>query len=276
LEDPRISRMYLAMIGRGFERALGRFGIAIHEKGRGKLTQLKTHLGSPAHPGPVQGPQPGGQDPIILTREQQTAALSPEFLSATLLPGRGMNVLQITAYLPGKGEVPLLQSPSLVDAATAMSGIEADVNGEASLAVGGAIEVPWAGQISGASLPGGTSVLANWHGRGVTLPVNSSVNGTSSVGGLLLRRGADSAKQSSITDGGLAEATFNADDFDGHWPSRTEVKTTVLLGAHAIDITVVAHNVGTRAHGYRMASAFPASERKTCTGYPPPTLEHPD
>jgi hypothetical protein len=37
----------------------------------------------------------------------------PEFLSVTLLPGRGMNVLQITAYIPGKGEVNLLASPSI-------------------------------------------------------------------------------------------------------------------------------------------------------------------
>jgi len=37
----------------------------------------------------------------------------PEFLSVTMLPGRGMNVLQIKAYIPGKGEVNLLASPSV-------------------------------------------------------------------------------------------------------------------------------------------------------------------
>ena len=49
-------------------------------------------------------------------RSQIGGGSRPEFLSATLLPGRGMNVLQITAYLPHKGEVSLLASPTLGDA----------------------------------------------------------------------------------------------------------------------------------------------------------------
>src|SRR6185312_6319250 len=58
-------------------------------------------------------PLVGGQKAIELRRLQSGTGAKPEFLSVTLLPGRGMNLFQITAYLPGRGEVPLLTSPPL-------------------------------------------------------------------------------------------------------------------------------------------------------------------
>ncbi|WP_263381665.1 aldose epimerase family protein [Granulicella arctica] len=289
------------MIERSFGRVLGRFrtgawlrssvtwivllvvalvgtGIAIREKGRGHLHKLKTELGERPPVVVVSTPQPGGQDAVVLTRAQQEAGITPEFLSATLLPGRGMNVLQIMAFLPGKGEVPLLDAPSLQDAARSMTGIEGDVNGEVSLAMGGAIEVPWAGQVSGAALPGGTSVLANWRGRGITLPVNSAQGGSagaqgtgtqSSVGGLLLKDAADSASPSVMPDGGVVQGVFNAGSFEGHWPSKTEVRTTVLLSARTMDVTIIARNVGSEPEpmgiGWRPRFAIPAGQRSQVT-----------
>ncbi len=288
--------MYLAMIERSLDRVFGRVrnggwlrssvtwivllvvlllgaGIAIREKGRGHLARLKTELGAPVPTPVVNAPQPGGQDPIVLTRAQQSGAITPEFVSATLLPGRGMNVLQIVAYLPGRGEVSLLEAPSVAEAAAEMTGIEGDVNGEQSLAMGGAIEAPWAGQIPGAALPGGTSVLANWHGRGITLPLNSSqasgASGQSSTGGLLLKREADTAAPAVMPDGGVAQAVFNAGSFDDHWPSKTEVRTTALLSARTITLTIVARNVGSEPEpmglGWRPRFAIPAGERAQTT-----------
>jgi aldose 1-epimerase len=296
LEETRISRMYLNLIRGWFSgtayriltgawlrspitwfvlvlMALLGFGVARREKGRGHLARIKSELGAPQQQTAAQGPQPGGKEPIVLRRSEQAAGIVPEFLSATLLPGRGMNVLQITAFLPGRGEVPLLASPSLEDAASAMSGVDKDVNGEASLSVGGAIEVPWANHISGAVLPGGMAVLSNWQGRGITLPVNWMEGGTagtqSSMGGLLLKRTADAVRTNAMPDGGQAEATFNVGTFDGHWPSNTEVKTTVSLRAHTLDITVVARNVGSEPEpmgiGWRPRFALPSGERSQAT-----------
>lgn len=244
-------------------------GIAIRERGRGHLTKLKSELAGPAPVEPGPTPQPGGQNAIVLTRMQQAGGITPEFLSATLLPGRGMNVLQITAYLPGKGEVPLLVSPPLEVAAKAMTGIDSDVNGEASLAIGGAFEVPWAGQISGTALQGGTSVPANWEGRVLALPINAVSSKTdglqSSAGGLMLKLGASSSGTDAMPDGGLAQATFTTGNFGGHWPSKTEVKTTVLLSARTMDLTVVAKNVGTEPEpmgiGWRPRFAIPSGDR---------------
>jgi hypothetical protein len=217
----------------------------VHEKGKGHLTELKEQLGAPQPVVEVEAAQPGGQAAIVLNRDQSPGAVVPEFLSATVLPGRGMNVLQITAFVPGRGAVPLLASPPLAEAAKAMSGAGDDADGQASLTNGAAFEVPWAGRMTGAPLPGGMSVLANWHGRGLTLPLNwTDGSAVGAIGGLLLRRGASAATPSVMPDGGVAQASFAADDFDGHWASKTEVKATVLLSARTIDLTVVARNAG--------------------------------
>jgi aldose 1-epimerase len=248
-------------------------GVAIHEKGRGHLHQIKSQIGVVPAPTAVALPQPGGQNPIVLRRSEQTGSIMPEFLSATMLPGRGMEVLQITAYLPGKGEVSLLASPSLEDAAASMTGIDDDVNGESSLSAGGAFEVPWANHITGAVLPGAMTVLSNWHGRGLTLPVNwmkgDRAGAQSSMGGLLLRRQASNVSATPALAPDSAEATFDAGTFDGHWPSKTEVKTTVVLHAHTVDLMVTAHNIGTEPEpmgiGWRPHFAIPSGDRSQVT-----------
>src|SRR4051812_21959062 len=129
----------------------------------GQFAQLKKELGKrPVREVPVR---PGGQEPVQLQRSQIAGGNGPEFLTATLLPGRGMNLLQITAYLPQKGEVNLLVSPSVQDAAKILTGTEADVNGAKSLSMGAAIELPWAGRISGVSTPDGKDLVTIWHGN---------------------------------------------------------------------------------------------------------------
>src|SRR5579864_8886354 len=85
-----------------------------HEHRMGQFAQLKRELGK--RPVLVVPVRPGDQDVVKLERSQMVGGNGPEFLSATLLPGRGMNLLQITAYLPQKGEVNLLASPTLQEA----------------------------------------------------------------------------------------------------------------------------------------------------------------
>ena len=58
-----------------------------------------------------------GKEPVVtLERPPVTDKDKPQFLQATVLPGRGMAVLQIKAYLPGKGEIDLLNAPPLPEA----------------------------------------------------------------------------------------------------------------------------------------------------------------
>lgn len=82
----------------------------------------------PAQP-PI--PQIGGEPVVKLTRPATSNGQQMEFLSVTVLPGRGMNVFQITANVPGKGEIPVLASPTLEEAAAKLSGGSDDQNGNA-------------------------------------------------------------------------------------------------------------------------------------------------
>ena len=90
--------------------------IAAHERGHGNYHKLRERV-IPVTPEPNMETGPGGQAAVTLRRSPNAVSGEPEFLSATLLPGRGMNLLQLTASVPGKGEVPILLSPSLTDAA---------------------------------------------------------------------------------------------------------------------------------------------------------------
>ena len=62
--------------------------------------------------------QVGGADVLTLSRKATGSGSKPEFLSVTLFPGRGLNMFQVTAAIPGKGEIPLMHSPSVKDAAS--------------------------------------------------------------------------------------------------------------------------------------------------------------
>ncbi|WP_183814800.1 aldose epimerase family protein [Tunturibacter empetritectus] len=194
--------------------------------------------------------RPGGQDVITLQRTQLVGGSGPEFLSTTLMPGRGMNMLQISAYLPDKGEVNLLASPPLESAAEQLSGSGADATGTKSLAMGAAIEAPWAGRIYGARTPDG-GLTAMWRGVHLNLPTgvkdSYGLDSAVSAGGLLLKEPSNTASTNIMPDGGEARATFRPGDFDGHWLSQTEINTTVVLSGRAIEIKIVAHNIGNTA-----------------------------
>jgi aldose 1-epimerase len=216
-----------------------------HEHRLGQFGQLKRDLKKKPLQEDISTLRPGGQDVIQLQRTTFSVGDVPEFLSATLLPGRGLNVLQITAYLPQKGEVALLTSPSLAEANRLMNGSGADAAGGESLAMGGAIEVPWAGQISGTASADGKSLTAMWHGHPLSLPVAGGSR--MATGGLLLKRASTGESSDVMPDGGEAQVNFHAGNFDGHWLSQTDISTTVELSGRAIEMTVQARNTGTEA-----------------------------
>ena len=107
---------------------VGVLSFAYRERGRGNLHKLEAKIATDRTD--VAVPLPGGQEAIELTRMRLMGGTMPEFLSVTMLPGRGMNVLQITAYIPGKGEVNLLASPSIEGAESAMTGTGEDADGQ--------------------------------------------------------------------------------------------------------------------------------------------------
>lgn len=262
MDDSGIGNIYVAMVKRWFSslyhtvwrQTLMRSGmltglllllavlglaVAYQQHRQGNIHKLKEKISTEHHEAPI--PRPGGREAIVLRRSRSVQDSTPEFLSATLLPGRGMNVLQITAFVPGKGEVSLLASPTVEEAEKIMTGSGTDANGQASLAMGGAFEAPWAGRIWGASTD--DHVAAQWRTHAVTLPKGGS-GGTIANGGLLLGRQATSAGSTALPDGGQAQATFDAGDFGAQWPSKTQIAVTVLLSSRSIELTITAKNMG--------------------------------
>jgi galactose mutarotase-like enzyme len=120
-----------------------------------------------------------------------------------------------------------------------------------SLSMGAAIEIPWASRISGVSTPDEKSLSTIWHGNRLVLPTDAKdsygIGGAVAAGGLLLKQGADSVNTAVMPDGGEAQATFHPGNFDGHWPSQTEISTTVSLSGKTITIRIVARNTGDTA-----------------------------
>jgi aldose 1-epimerase len=272
LEDPRLSRMYWALLKEwAAKRRRSIWHVAVMRSGMltmlfltlllaglafgwrthrlGQFAMLKKQLRAKPKLDVVF--RPGGQDVIKLQRTQMIGGNGPEFLSATLLPGRGMNMLQISAYLPQKGEVNLLASPPLSEATEQLSGVGVDATGAKSLAMGAAIETPWAGRLSGTRTPDGADLTAVWRGVHLNLPTgvkdSYGLDGAVAAGGLLLKEPSTSVKTNIMPDGGEARATFRPGNFDGRWLSQTEITTTVELSGRAIEMRIVAHNIGDTA-----------------------------
>ena len=210
----------------------------------------------------------GGQEPIQLRRTADGLGGEPEFLSATLLPGRGMNILQITARLPGHGEVDLLASPSQPKAAAALSDTGADAHGALSSTMGAAFLTPWAGRLTGrpSGTPGVLQTL--WVGQRLTFPA-ATPGSLLSTPGLLLDRGADSTHTEGVLGSQSVEGTFHPGTFSGNWPSTGSVHVNAALNAHTMDVTVSVQNTGDAPMpvgiGWMPFFSIPSGNRQTAT-----------
>jgi len=199
-------------------------------------------------------PDVGGEKAIELRRLQSGVGAKPEFLSVTVLPGRGMNVFQITAYLPGRGEVPLLASQSVAAAAKIMNGGSDDFEGNQSFSMGGALLFPFANRLvgpvtvdkntgdhivtatrHGRSVP----VIANWHGKQPGAP-------WCAMHGQMLAAKADNVSIKAGSDSAAAIADYRL-PANGHWFSDNDVKVTVALDRDTVTAIVTATNRGDKS-----------------------------
>lgn len=184
----------------------------------------------------------------MLQRKATSNGQKPEFLSATVFPGRGMNVFQITANIPGKGVTQVLASPSLADAAAKLNGQGDDQYGNASFSFGGAFLVPYPNRIRGKLSADGKSITAEWHGKTITLPANWHGKNPGAephaMHGLILASKAEDVKTETTADGQTVTGTIHAGDFGGHWLSKSDLNFTVALTGNAVDAIITAKNVG--------------------------------
>lgn len=105
----------------------------------------------------------GGQPIVKLTRAA-AGTTKPEFTSITLAPGRGMEILQITANFPGKGNVDLLASPDLTGSKK-MLDVDDDSFGNLGYRLGAAFLAPYPNRIRGKLSADGKTIATEWEGR---------------------------------------------------------------------------------------------------------------
>jgi galactose mutarotase-like enzyme len=189
----------------------------------------------------------GGQKVVILSRTA-VSTTKPEFTSVTVLPGRGMEVLQITANFPGKGNVDVLASPDLAGAKK-MLDVDDDDFGNLGYRLGSVFLVPYPNRIRGKLSADGKTLTTEWQGRAITLPANNIGNKPGAerhaMHGLILKAKTDDVSVEKVPGGEEVSGVIHAGDFGGHWPSKTQLVVTIRLTAEAVDATVEARNVGT-------------------------------
>jgi aldose 1-epimerase len=203
-----------------------------------------------AEPAPQPAASPaikiGGEDVLTLSRKATNNGSKPEFLSVTLFPGRGMNMFQVTAAIPGKGEIPLLHSPSIQEAASQLAGTGSDRFGLGSVGFGGAFLIPYPNRILGEPSSDGKSVITQWRGHTLALPANFSSKQpggrTVAIHGLITQSKVENLQISA--DGQTVTGVIHAGDFGGHWLSDTDLDLTVALTADGVETTITARNVG--------------------------------
>jgi galactose mutarotase-like enzyme len=236
-----------------------------------KQSSAPSETASPAAPAPPQEvKQIGGEDVVKLERKPTSNGQKPEFLSAIIFPGRGMNVFQITANIPGKGMVNVLASPAVSDAAQKFTGTGDDAYGNASFSFGGAFLVPFPNRIRGKVSADGNTITTQWKGKTITVPANwkGKSPGAEPVAmhGLIVASKTDDVKTETTADGETVTGTIHAGDFGGHWLSKTDLDFTIALAGDTLDATITAKNVGGEeepmAIGWHPYFNLPSGDRK--------------
>ena len=213
------------------------------------------------------GNEIGGQKVVTISRNV-TDKSKPEFTSITVMPGRGMELLQITANFPGRGNVDVLASPDLAGAKK-MLDQQDDANGDLGYRLGSAFLVPYPNRIRGKLSTDGKALTTSWEGHTLTLPANNigSKPGAErhAMHGLILKAKTDNVMEKAIPGGKEITGVIHAGDFGGHWLSKTDLHFTISLTADAVDAEIVAKNVGNEAEpiaiGWHPYFNFPSGDR---------------
>jgi galactose mutarotase-like enzyme len=209
----------------------------------------------------------GGQKIVTISRTV-TSQTRPEFTSITVMPGRGMELLQITANFPGRGKVDVLASPD-VAGAKKMLDQDDDANGDLGYRLGSVFLVPYPNRIRGKLSADGKTLTTEWQGHTITLPANNigSKPGAErhAMHGLILKGHTDDVAVKTIPGGKAITGIIHAGNFNGHWLSKTDLEFTISLTAESVDAVVVARNVGDEAEpisiGWHPYFNFPSGDR---------------
>ncbi|HEX2561890.1 aldose 1-epimerase [Phenylobacterium sp.] len=183
----------------------------------------------------------GGASAVTLTDAEAPSG----FAHATVLPGRGMTLLQARVRHPRLGEFDALTAPPLEEAARLLDGGPEDFAGNKAFSLGGAILLPYANRITGQDVPGAREIEAQVAGRPARLPRNWGGKDPGArqyaMHGLILDARAAQVSQPTQAQ---VEAHLQAGDFGGRWPGRADVRVRYALAGGALELTVETVNVG--------------------------------
>lgn len=211
----------------------------------------------------------GGEPIVTLVRPASVDKTKPQFLEAVVAPGRAMNLLQVKAYLPGKGEVTLINTPPLPEAKKFLDEQD-DEWGNNNFKLGGAVLVPWANRIRGKLSADGKTIEATVAGKKISLPAGWSGKNPGAekhaIHGLMLKaKFQDVTEQNGATESSVS-GVYHAGNFGGLWPSQTDVNVQTVLKNDALEITITTKNVGQEPLPMGIAMhpyfALPSGDRK--------------
>ena len=211
----------------------------------------------------------GGEPIVVLKRPQSADQSKAQFLTTTVLPGRAMAILQITAYIPGKGEVNVFSAPSVSDAKDLLDKND-DKFGNKIFSLGGAFLVPYANRIRGKASSDGNELATTIAGKSVNLPANwvGKNPGAEKVAmhGLMLTSKFQNVQQRNAPEASTVSGTFHAGDWDGHWVSDTDILVRVVMRNDSVEFFVTAKNAGKdplpMGIGWHPYFAIPSGNRK--------------
>lgn len=208
----------------------------------------KTEFAAPEFSAMQNNLEIGRLKTVTLSRPQSADSTKPQILGADIVPGRGMNIYQIRAFVPGKGVVNLMPSPPLEEAKGLMNGGAGDEYGSQSFKAGGAILVPFANRIRGKLSADGKTIETAINGKTMHLAANWKGKNPGAephaMHGLILDKPMNGFNVQQSTDGASVTGSLDAGDFEGHWPSKTALKITAALKGDGFGFTVTATNTG--------------------------------
>jgi aldose 1-epimerase len=237
---------------------------AARENRRGRPAPAEVHKANRATASRV-----GGEPVITLERPRSRKSQTPQFLSAQILPARGMNIFQIKAWLPGTGQINVLDSPSLRQASKALNCGPREISGSTSFTFGGAMLLPFANRIRGCPSADGKRILSEIAGKSVALPANWSGKELAAekhaIHGLMLNSQFEEIEISENADESVATGTLEAGNFGGHWLSSTLATVKVILRNKSMELKLGAKNVGEKilpmGIGWHPYFAIPSRKR---------------